>query len=251
MIERIPTGIYGFDDLVEGGFPQGRTVLVSGGPGAGKTIFGMQYLYRGAMEFNEPGVFVTLDERPELIRQDMSRFGWDLSKVEKKGTLALIDASSARAGFPSEERFKIPETTLDVDRLLLRIMQVSDQIGAKRLVIDSVVGLAAHMDNVSEIRRTILKINYMLMRSNLTALITSEIPEQGLGSGPTQFSKFGVEEYVSDGVITLHYLGMGAADTRTLFIRKMRGTKHEEDILPMHITPKGIVVSKPDDKMRF
>ncbi len=247
MIERVQTGVYGLDELIEGGFPKGRTILVSGGTGAGKTIFGMQYLYRGAVEYGEPGVFVTLDERPELIRQDMTRFNWDIPKLEKKNMIAILDASSARAGFPSEEKYRIPDTSLDVDRLLLRIMQVVDEIGAKRLVLDSVAGLSAHIDSIHEIRRTILKVNYMLMRTDVTAVITSEVPEQGFTAGPMQFSKYGVEEYVADGVIVLHYLGFGTSDTRTLYIRKMRGTRHAEEILPMHITQKGIVVRKPEE----
>jgi len=247
MIERVPTGIYGLDELIEGGFPKGRTILVSGGTGAGKTIFGMQYLYRGAVDYGEPGVFVTLDEKPSLIRQDMSRFGWDIEKLEKKNMLAILDASSARAGFPSEERYRIPDTTLDIDKLLLKIMQVADQLKAKRLVIDSVAGLSAHIDTEAEVRRTILKVNYMLMRTDTTAIITSEVAEQGFGSGPMRFSKYGVEEYVADGVMVLHYLGFGTADARTLYVRKMRGTRHVEDVLPMHITQKGIMVSRPQE----
>ncbi|MBI1974142.1 AAA family ATPase [Candidatus Micrarchaeota archaeon] len=245
-IVRVPTGIYGLDPLIEGGIPKGRTVLVSGGTGTGKTIFSMQYVISGA-EHGEPGVYVTLDEHPDMIRQDMLRFGWDIRKHEKKGNLAIVDVGSAKVGFPSEEKFSLPQVGLDVDRLLLRIMQIVDQIGATRLVIDSFAGLGLHMDREDDIRKTILKINYMLKRTQTTALVTSEIPEQSFGAGPMAFSKYGIEEYVADGVIVLHYLGIGTESNRSLFVRKMRGTKHNEDVLPMEITKKGIMVKKPEE----
>lgn len=245
-IQRVPTGIFGLDPLLEGGFPKGRTMLVSGGTGTGKTIFSMQYAVSGA-EKGDPSVYVTLDEHPEMIRQDMLRFGWDIRKLEKKGKLAIVDVGSAKIGLPSDEKFALPQLGLDVDRLLLRIMQIVDQIGATRLVIDSFAGLGLHMDKEDDIRKTILKINYMIKRTNTTAVVTSEIPEQSFGAGPMAFSKYGIEEYVSDGVIVLHYLGIGTESNRSIFIRKMRGTKHSEDILPMEITKKGIAVKKPEE----
>jgi KaiC/GvpD/RAD55 family RecA-like ATPase len=244
---RVRTGIYGLDDLIEGGFPSSRTMLVSGGCGTGKTIFAMQYIARGASEYNEPGVFITLDERPDKIREDMLRFGWDLAKLEARGKIAIIDAAAAKIGFPSEEKYALPQAGIDIDRLVLRIMQIADQIGAKRIALDSIAGLGLHVDGDIEIRKAILKINYMLTKSNATALLTSEVPEQSLGSGPMYYSKYGVEEYTADAVIVLHYLGIGTESNRSLFVRKMRGTKHIEDILPMEITSKGIVVKKPEE----
>ena len=244
---RVRTGIYGLDDMIEGGFPIGRTILLAGACGTGKTIFAIQYIYRGALEYDEPGVFVTLDERPEMIREDMSRFGWDLKKMEAKGKMALVDASSAKIGFPSEEKYTLPQAGIDVDRLVLRVMQICDQIGAKRVVIDSMAGLGLHMDNESDIRKAILKINYMLSKSSVTTILTSEVPEQSFGAGPMTFSKYGVEEYTADGVIVMHYLGIGTESNRSLFVRKMRGTRHAEDIMPMEISQKGIVVKKPEE----
>ena len=89
-MNRVPTGITGLDALIEGGIPEGRSLLVSGGTGTGKTIFGLQYLYFGAKKYNEPGIYVTLDERPDLIRQDMIRFGWDLRKLEDENMLHVL-----------------------------------------------------------------------------------------------------------------------------------------------------------------
>lgn len=250
-MNRTKTGIYGLDELVEGGFPKGRNILISGGCGSGKTIMAMQYAYRGATEFKEPAVYVTLDERPPMLRQDMERFGWDIAKAEKQGKLAIVDASSARIGFPSDEKYVLPQIGVDIDRLLLKVMQVTDQIGAKRVVIDGIAGLGLHMDSENEIRKTILKVNYMLMKSDVTTVMTSEVPEQSFGSGPMTFSKYGIEEYVADGVIVLHYLGIGTESNRSMFVRKMRGTKHIEDILPMEIGTKGISVKKPEEAYKI
>ena len=245
--ERVSSGIYGLDTLIEGGFPKNRNILVSGACGTGKTIFVMQYLCRGATEYGDKGVYVTLDERPDHVRQDMLRFGWDLQKLENQGMIAIIDASAAKIGAPSEEKYALPQVGIDVDRLLIRVIQICEQIGATRLVIDSVAGLGMRIGSEEEVRKTILKINTLLSTAKVSAVITSEIPEQAFGSGPMQFSKYGVEEYVADGVIILHYLGIGAESNRSLFVRKMRGTKHVEDILPMEITKKGLVVKKPEE----
>jgi len=243
MSDRVKTGIYGLDELIEGGFPKGRTILITGEAGTGKTIFGMQYAYRGAMEYGEPAVYVTLDERPNMLRQDMKRFGFDIDKAEKKEQFALIDASSAKAGYQSEEKYALPAMGVDVDRLLLKIMQVIDQIGAKRVVVDSLAGLGFHLNNQNEVRRAILKMNFMLMKNGATTIITSEIND----SSSHSYSKYGVEEYVADGVIILSYLGnSGAGANRTLFIKKMRGTSHSEEILPIEFTSKGFVVKKPE-----
>ena len=250
-MKRVKTGIYGLDELIEGGFPAGRTVLVSGGCGTGKTIFSMQFAYRGAVEFDEPAVFVTLDERPKMIREDMLRFGWDLKKAEQQGKFAILDASAAKVGFPSDEKYTLPQSGIDIDKLLMKIMDISQQMGAKRVVIDSIAGLGLQAENVNEIRKTILKLNYLLLKTNYTTVITSEIAEQSFESGPMMFSKYGVEEYVADGLIVLHYLGIGTQSNRQLYIRKMRGTKHFEDLVPMEITPKGIVVKKPEDEYKI
>ena len=240
-MERVPSGLNGLDALIEGGFPEGRTTLISGGCGTGKTIFCTQYLYNGAMKYKEPGIYVTLDERPELIRQDMLRFGWDIRKLEEDGLLQIIDGSLAKVGIPSEEEFSMPATGFDIDKLLLEIMRTAKRIGAKRLVIDSIPALGMNFENESEIRNAILKLSYLLMRIGITTLVTSEVSE-----GENKFGKYGIEEYVVDGVIVLHYMGIGTRSNRTLHIRKMRATKHSEDLHPIEITPKGIMIKKVD-----
>lgn len=242
-MKRIKTGITGLDELVEGGFPENRSVLVSGACGTGKTIFSMQYIYKGASKFNEPGVYVTLDERPDLIRSDVLRFGWDLKKLEDQNMMQLIDGSIAKIGFPSEEEFSLPMTGFDIDKLLLEIMRVSKKIGAKRLVIDSIPALGFNFDKDNDVRKAVLKLSYMLTKIGVTAVLISEIDE-----GEQKFGKYGVEEYVVDGVIVLHYMGIGTQSNRTMHIRKMRATKHSEDLHPLEISNKGIIVHRIEEE---
>lgn len=237
MGKRVPTGINGLDELIEGGFPEGRSVLVSGACGTGKTIFCTQFVYEGAMKYSEPGIFVTLDERPELIRQDVERFGWNLKKLEEENMVHIVDATIAKIGIPSEEEYAMAATGFDLDKLLLEVMRIAKRTGAKRVVIDSIPSLGFNFHDIHEVRNAILKLSYMLWKIGATAVMTSEVRE-----GENKFGKYGVEEYVADGVIVLHYLGVGTPANRTLLIRKMRGTKHSEDLHPLEIGERGIRV---------
>ncbi|MBU0635909.1 AAA family ATPase [Candidatus Micrarchaeota archaeon] len=239
---RIKSGIPGLDELIEGGFPEGRSTLISGATGTGKSIFGVQYLYMGAKQFNEPGIYVTLDERPELTRQDMLRFGWDLREFEERNLLYIIDGSIAKIGIPSEEQFSLPVTGFDVDKLLLEILRVSKRINAKRVVIDSIPAMGLNFENENEIRKAILKLSFMLARTGVTSILISEINETS-----NTFGKYGVEEYVVDGVIVLHYMGSGMQSNRTMHIRKMRATHHSEDLHPLKISDNGIEIHKVDE----
>jgi len=242
-MNRVKTGIAGLDALLEGGFPEGRSILISGATGTGKTIFCLQFVFEGAKQFGEPGVFVTLDERPELIRQDVLRFGWDLQELERKKMLTLIDGSIAKVGLPSEEEFSMPLTGFDLDKLLLEIIRATKQIRAKRVVIDSIPGLGFNFENQPEARKAILKLSYILQRAGVTSLLTTELQE-----GENKFGKYGVEEYIVDGVIVLHYIGLGTKSNRTLHIRKMRATKHSEELHPLEFSKKGIVVHKIEEE---
>ncbi len=240
MVERVPTGIPGLDNLIEGGFPRGRSILVSGGCGTGKTIMSMQYLIKGAIEHDEPGLYVTVDERADLIREDMLRFGWDIKALEDQGKLALLDLSSTKIGVPSMEQYYVEAHEFEPEKLLIKIMQTARGIGAKRFVLDSVPALGFHMESETKIREFILKLVYYLRQTGLTSILVSELPEEG--KELTKFSRFGVEEYVVDGVIVLRYTTMPLLEGahRILFIRKMRATKHYEGMVPLKIDSDGI-----------
>lgn len=246
MVERVPTGIFGLDDLLEGGFPKDRLILVSGACGSGKSIFALQFLVKG-VELGEPGLFVTTDERPERLREDMLRFGWDLSAMEAQDKLVILDALSPHIGVPSAEKYTLPTLTIDAERLLARIAQICSQKGIKRVAIDSMASLGLHMKDDSEVRRTILKFSFALAKMGATVIVTSEVPEQTVEG--VAFSKYGVEEYAADGVIILHYAGFASAGAkRTLFIRKMRGTRHAEDTHVLNFTAKGLQVVKAEEQ---
>jgi len=242
-MEKTRTGIIGLDELLEGGFPSKRSILVSGGCGTGKTTFGVQYVYAGAEQYSEPGIYVTLDERPNLIREDCLNFGWDLRKLEEENMLQIIDGSIARIGIPSDEEFSLPSTGFDVDKLLIEILTSIKRYGAKRVVIDSIPALGYSLNSEHEVRNAILKLGYMLEKAGVTSVLISE-----LGARKGSFSKYGVEEYLVDGVIVLHYMGVGMTSNRTLHIRKMRGTKHSEDLHPLEIGPRGIMIHRIEEE---
>ncbi len=235
-MQRIPSGINGLDPLIEGGLPEGRSFLVSGATGTGKSIFCNQFIYNGIMQYKQPGVYVTLDERPNLLREDMLSFGWDLRKAEDDNMLEMIDGSIAKLGLPSEEEYSM-QAGFDLDKLLLEIMRAVRRIGAKRLVIDSIPALGFNYENANEVRKAILKISFMLERTGVTSLLVSEVNE-----GENVFGKYGVEEYVVDGVFVLHYLGLGSQSNRTMHIRKLRATHHSEELHPIEIGNKGISI---------
>jgi len=224
MVKRITSGIKGLDELIEGGLIENSVTLVTGETGTGKTLLCAQYIYEGAVK-GEPGVFITLEETPEDIRNDALQFGWDFEKYEKKKLIRLI--------------YHDPVQVNNLDSV---IMGEINSIKAKRLVIDSTSLIALNMDNAAQIRRKVFSIINTIKRNNLTAIITSEIPE-----GSKALSRFGVEEFVVDGVIVLHYLGIGEVSARSLTIRKMRRTTHGNDVYPLEITmKKGLMVKKPE-----
>jgi len=192
-MERTITGIHGLDPLLEGGFPNGRTVLVSGSPGTGKTTFGLQFLCEGALK-GEAGVVLTLEEDPAIWREDMKNYGYDLKMLEDANKIAIIDASLVRLGLESDEKYVLSPEEFDLNHLLINVIKTARKIGAKRAVIDNLPALDMIIDEEKAIRKNILKMNYLFKANSLTTLMLSEIPE-----GSSQYSKHGVAEYVADG----------------------------------------------------
>ncbi len=132
-MNKLRTGIPGLDDLIGGGIPEGSTTLISGRSGSGKTIFGIQYLYNGASEHDEPGILVTLEVRPNDLRAEALQFGWDLSELEKAGKITIIDAASSKAGLPTSEKFAL-KRGFDMEALAETIYGAIEETKAKRLI---------------------------------------------------------------------------------------------------------------------
>ena len=252
-IEREPTGIPGFDALIEGGLPKHSVTLVSGSPGTGKSVFCQQFLYTGATKFAQKGLYVSFEQRVPEIYEQAARFGMDFDALEKQGKVKFIF-------------FDISERHLEEGRTYIDLIKEEALLfNAQRVVIDSLVPLANFPISVDElamygiigeldklipvginqdliVRMQVHKLIMALKDLNATSLVVSEIPKES-----KWLSRDQVSEFMCDGVIVLHYLGIGAQSNRSLVIEKMRGTKHTEDILPMEITPKGIIVKSPDD----
>jgi circadian clock protein KaiC len=228
QLRKTPTGIGGFDEITGGGIPQGRPTLVCGGPGSGKTLFGMEFLVRGAREFNEPGVFMSFEEKDTDLVENFSSLGFDLDDLVAQDKLAL--------DYVHIERSEILETgEFDLEGLFVRLAFAIDSIGAKRVVLDTIEALFSGFPNEGILRAEIRRLFRWLKDRGVTAVITCE---QGKGS----LTRHGLEEYVSDCVILLDHRMIEQVATRRLRIVKYRGTTHGTNEFPFLIDEGGLYV---------
>jgi len=233
---RAKTGIKGFDDLIDGGIIEGSTVLVSGKTGSGKTIFGLQFLYNGATKYDEPGIFVTLETRPNELRSEAMQFGWNLRDLEEKGDITIIDAASGKAQLPTSEKYAL-RRGFDMTTLAEEIYRAIDETKAKRLVIDCISGLGIGFNEPSQIRNELFKISALLRELKVTSLIICEIVE------PDSQSRAGVEQFVTQGLVTLNLSEVNGTLKRDLLIWKMKQTQHSLKTHPFTIGKSGIEIS--------
>ncbi|MEM0480890.1 MAG: KaiC domain-containing protein [Candidatus Aenigmatarchaeota archaeon] len=233
MMKRVKTFIPGLDEILNGGIPERNVVLVSGGPGTGKTILSQQFLWNG-LQNNEAGVYVALEEHPAQIRQNMLQFGWNVRPYEERNMFALIDAFTAGIGKSREYEKYIVTDISDVRELIDVLTQAVKDINAKRVVIDSVTTLYINKPSIA--RGIILQLKRAIAGLGCTALFVSQISvgERGFG-GP------GVEHGV-DGIIRLDLDEIDGELKRSLIVWKMRGTSHSMKRHPFEITDKGIIV---------
>lgn len=226
-MERVKTGIAGLDDILGGGIPQNHLLLVTGTSGTGKTIICSQFLYNGVKKYGEPGVYLSFEEPAETIRENMKSFGWEFSELEKAGKLAFIKYDPFRI----DEIFSILESTIR-------------EIGAKRVVVDSISALGLHVGDKSELRRMIFNLSVLLRKLSCTSVIVSEIVH---GTEP-RISRYGVEEFVADGVVVLYYERIESVFNRAVQVWKLRGTRHSDRLHPYMIDEKnGVVVSSGEE----
>jgi KaiC/GvpD/RAD55 family RecA-like ATPase len=232
-VDRVTTGIPGLDKLIGGGYPHGTNILVCGSSGTGKTIFCTQYLLAGITEENEPGIFITLEERKPDLQEEMLSLGWDLVQHQENKELIIIDAAS-QVGVHTRE-YRIGEG-FDIDELVLDIHRAATSIGAKRLVLDSIPALKLKLREHKEFRRALFRLSSLLTEVGLTSLMTTESAE------PYTLSRYGIEEFLVRGIVVLSLEEEVSDLKRFLRVRKMRGTMHSLRNIPFEITKKGIVL---------
>ncbi|KOP23309.1 circadian clock protein KaiC [Hapalosiphon sp. MRB220] len=227
-VEKIRTMIEGFDDISHGGLPVGRTTLVSGTSGTGKTLFSLQFLFNGISYLEEPGVFVTFEESPYDIIKNAHIFGWDLQSLINDGKLFILDASPDPEGQDIVGNF-------DLSALIERLQYAIRKYKAKRVAIDSITAVFQQYEAIGVVRREIFRLVARLKLLNVTTIITTERTEE---YGPV--ACFGVEEFVSDNVVIVRNVLEGERRRRTMEILKLRGTTHMKGEYPFTITNEGV-----------
>jgi circadian clock protein KaiC len=227
-LPKAPTGIAGLDEVTGGGLPRGRPTLVCGTAGCGKTLLSMEFLVRGATEFDEPGVFIAFEETPRELAENVRSLGFDLEDLVAQGRLAMDHVHVDRA--------EIEETgEWDLEALCIRLGYAIDKVGAKRVVIDTLEVLFSALNNQFVVRSELQRLFRWLKARGVTAIITAE-------RGDGTLTRHGLEEYVSDCVLLLDHRVTEQVSTRRLRVVKYRGTRHGTNEYPFLIDEAGFTV---------
>ena len=227
-LPKSPTGIQGLDQIVNGGLPKGRTTLICGGPGCGKTLLAVEFLIRGAEEFGEPGVFMAFEETQEDLSKNVASLGIDLQD--------LIDRQKIFVDYVYLEPSEIEVTgEYDLEGLFIRLGSAIDAIGAKRVVLDTIESIFSGFGNEGILRAEVRRLFRWLKEKGVTAIVTGERGEKSL-------TRFGLEEYVSDCVILLENRTVNKIANRILQVVKYRGSAHGTDEYPFLIGNEGLWV---------
>ena len=227
-LRKCPTGIEGLDQITNGGLPQGRPALVCGGAGCGKTLLAMEFIVRGAIQFNEPGVFMSFEETSEELALNVKSLGFDLDKLIAQKKLAM--------DYVRVERSEIEETgEYDLEGLFVRLNYAIESVKARRVVLDTIESLFSGLSNTTVLRAELRRLFQWLKEKGVTVLITGEKGEGAL-------TRQGIEEYVSDCVIMLDHRVHDQLSTRRLRVVKYRGSTHGTNEYPFIIDEQGISV---------
>ena len=227
-IDKAPTGISGLDEITHGGLPAGRPTLVAGGPGSGKTLLGVSFLVNGAQSYSEPGVLVTFEENAEELASDVRSLGYDLDKLVAQKKL-LID-------YVHVDRSEIEETgEYDLEGLFVRLDHAIRQVGAKRVMLDTIETLFGGLQDTGILRAELRRLFRWLRDRQITAIVTAERGEQ-------MFTRQGLEEYITDAVISLDHRVFEQISTRRIRVVKYRGSTHGTNEYPFLIDRDGLQV---------
>src|SRR4051794_6613178 len=228
-LAKAPTGIRGFDELTGGGLPHGRATLVTGGPGSGKTLFGLEFLVRGAQEFDEPGVLLAFEESAADLTVNVASLGFDVAGLEADGRLVIdavrIDSSEI-----------VTTGDFDLDGLFIRLAAAVHSVGARRVVLDTIEVLFGALGDQAIVRNEFSRLLRWLKDNQLTTVITGERGREG------QLTRYGIEEYASDCVIVLDHRMHDEIATRRLRVVKYRGSLHGTNEYPFLVTDRGLRV---------
>lgn len=228
VLEKCPTGIRGFDEISNGGLPKGRPTLICGSAGCGKTVLAMEFLLRGAIQYKEPGVFVSFEETPKDLAQNFVSLGYDLNDLIARKLIAMDHVYI--------ESSEIEETgEYDLEGLFIRLAHAIDSIKAKRIVLDTIESLFSGLSNEGILRAELRRLFHWLKDRGITAIVTGE-------SGEKSMTRYGLEEYVADCVILLDFRVTEQISTRRLRIIKYRGSSHGADEYPFLIEKTGISI---------
>ncbi len=224
-MERVKTGIKGLDEMLGGGYLAETANLVEGAPGTGKSTLGMQFIYNGITQFNEPGLIMTFEEFPQQYYRDADTFGWDFRGLEQADKLRVIMTS--------------PEVgKSDLERVGGRIEAMAREIGAKRILVDSLSHFERLSDDPVELRGVLFGFINALKREGLTSVLTREsLALIGESSGAEEEVAF-----VADSYLLLRYVEIESAIRKALLVLKLRGSDHAKDIRQFEVTPSGIEV---------
>lgn len=222
IIPRSATGVNGFDELVENGFPMDSVILIAGAPGAGKTTFAAQFIYEGATRLGEPGVYVCFAETKDSLFRSLLRFGWDLDRLERDNRCSILDLTTVKESGIQEN--------LDI------ILGELKKMNAKRLVIDSFTAMSMALKDPISIRHLIHLLYKFLKGIGCTTIIISDTPwgSTTIGSG--------VEEFIADGILLMTTDFNGDELIRSMRILKMRSTEHSKKRHGYEITEKGVTI---------
>ena len=244
-LEKVKTGIPGFDEIIGGGFPKGYCYTIAGGPGSGKTTFAIQFLYNGATKYGENGVYLTFDESPRSIKTSALNFGMNLSRLEESRKLIIIDASPIRmevGRYVAKAPVTLGLSNFNIDSVLKIVHEAAEKIDARRIVVDSLTSLLIQYSDPFIIRKeTLSMIRSLSEREQYTSILLSEIDEES----PFRFR---AEMFLTNGVIILHNIRQAEERIRAIEVLKMRGVDHSTRLHLFKITSRGIVVY-PEEKV--